>query len=230
MNTFPYAELEAKLGYTFHDKQLLITAFTHSSYASRHGGRDNERLEYLGDSVLQLVVTEWQYRGNERDSEGKMTAQRQKLVCRNALDSAVDALGIFPYLLFDGGDCNVGDKAKSSLFEAVTAAIYLDGGYARAKKFIEKHGNLFVLKESGNPKGELKEYLEKRGASLPKAEFEKKGKDNSPYFWCKLTAMGESAKGEGKTKKIAEAIASERLLWELSKKYGKAPAKPKKKK
>ena len=230
MSVFPYAKMEEILGYTFRNKELLKVAFTHSSYASRHGGRDNERLEYLGDSVLQLVVTEWQYRGNERNSEGKMTEQRQKLVCRNALDSAVDALGIFPYLLFEGSDCNVGDKAKSSLVEAVAAAIYLDGGYLYAKEFIEKHGNLFELKESGNPIGELKEFLEKRGETPPKVEFEKMGKDNSPYFWCTLSAMGESAKGEGKTKKVAEAIASERLLWELFKKYGKSPAKPKKKK
>lgn len=212
---FPYAEIEQRIGYVFQDKALLKTAFTHSSYAHRHGGKNNERLEYLGDSVLQLIVTEWQFLGDRQANEGKLTAERQKFVCKNALDSAVDGLGIFQYILSDGTENNIQGKAKSSLFEAVVAGIYLDGGYENAKKFVLTHGNLHRNIFATNSKGELKEYLEKRGLGEPRYEVKKTGKDNAPVFKATVFALGESADGQGRTKKQAEATAASRLLWEL---------------
>lgn len=214
---FPIEEIEQKLGYTFHNKKLLQQAFTHASYASRYGVPNNERLEYLGDAVLELIVTEWQYRKDRRATEGQLTAKRQKLVCKNALDSAIDGLDVWRYLLASGTEYNVRGKAKSSLFEAITAAIYLDGGYRQAKKFVLAHGNVQFDVQVGNPKGELKEFLEKRGLEEPIYRVEKTGKDNSPHFHCIVYALGESAKGEGKTKREAEATAAARLLWELEK-------------
>ena len=95
---FPYAEIERKIGYTFKNKALLKEAFTHSSYAHRYGGPNNERLEYLGDAVLQFAVTEWQYRKDKNATEGRMTASRQRLVCKDALDSAIDGLHVWEYL------------------------------------------------------------------------------------------------------------------------------------
>ena len=212
---FPVEQIEKKLGYTFRNKNLLKTAFTHVSYANRYGERSNERLEYLGDSVLQLVITEWQFREEPNASEGKLSSKRQNLVCKNALDSAVDGLGVWEHLLAVGTEYNVKGKAKSSLFEAIVAAIYLDGGYKAAKKFILEHGNVHYNVQEGNPKGELKEFLEKRGLEEPRYEVEKTGKDNAPHFHCTVSAMGESAKGEGRTKKEAESTAAARLLWEL---------------
>lgn len=212
---FPYAEIEQRIGYVFQDKALLKTAFTHSSYAHRHGGKNNERLEYLGDSVLQLIVTEWQFLGDRQANEGKLTAERQKFVCKNALDSAVDGLDIFQYMLSDGTENNIQGKAKSSLFEAVVAGIYLDGGYENAKKFVLTHGNLHRNIFATNSKGELKEYLEKRGLGEPRYEVNKTGKDNAPVFKATVFALGESADGQGRTKKEAEATAASRLLWEL---------------
>ena len=212
---FPYAEIEQRLGYAFKDKTLLKTAFTHASYSHRFGGENNERLEYLGDAVLQLIVTEWQYLGDANAAEGKLTAERQKLVCKDALDSATDALGIFDYILLDGTEHNIQGKAKSSLFEAVVAGIYLDGGYENAKNFVITHGNLRRNILQSNPKGELKEYLEKRGLGEPKYEVIKTGKDNAPVFKAKVTALGEEASGQGRTKKEAEAVSASRLLWEL---------------
>lgn len=213
----PVAEIERKLGYVFQDKSLLQEALTHSSYTNKHGGKNNERLEYLGDSVLQLVVTEWQYFRDQKANEGKMTAERQKLVCKNALDSAAEALELDKYLLKEGGERNVGSKTVSSIFEAVLAAIYLDGGYAAAKAFVLEHGNLRAVKEE-NPKGDLQEFLAKRGEKPPVYQTEKTGKDDAPIFHCTAFAMGESALGEGRTKKQAEATAAARLLWELEKK------------
>ena len=213
---FPYLEIENKIGYTFRDKALLKEAFTHSTYANAHGGKDNERLEYLGDAVLQLVVTEWQYARDEKASEGVLTSERQKLVCQNALDSAVDGLGIGKYLLVSGSKANIGQKTTSSLFETVVGAIYLDGGYAVAKAFVLAHGNLNLKKELQNPKGALQEFLQAKGEQPPDYSCEKSGKDNAPVFRCTVSALGEKAYGEGKSKKEAEQTAAARLLWELS--------------
>lgn len=216
--SFPYEEIEKKIGYVFHNKGLLKQAFTHSTYAHANRLESNERMEYLGDAVLELVVTEWQYRKDPTASEGKLSALRQKLVCRDALDSAVDGLDIWKYLLAVGTKYNVNGKAKSSLFEAITAAIYLDGGYRAAKKFILERGNIQFDVTASNPKGELKEYLEKRGLEEPRYEVTKWGKDNAPYFRCEVYAQGEVARGDGRTKKEAEATAAARLLWELQNK------------
>ena len=214
--TFPTTEIEKKLGYTFHDKQLLKEAFTHVSYANHYGEKSNERMEYLGDAVLQFAVTEWQYKQDAVANEGKLTSLRQKLVCRDALDSAIDGLGVWEYLLSFGTKYNINGKAKSSLFEAIIAAIYLDGGYEEARAFILERGNIHFDVIAGNPKGDLKEYLEKRGAKEPLYRVEQTGKDNDPVFHCTAYALGASAKGDGKTKKEAEATAAKRLLWELT--------------
>lgn len=227
---FPYAEIEKKLGYVFRDKALLKQAFTHSTYANAHGGKDNERMEYLGDSVLQLVVTEWQYEKDNR-TEGKLSDARQELVCREALDSAVDGLGVYDYLLSVGTKQNLGEKTKSNLFEAVTAAVYLDGGYEAAKTFIYAHGNLTLHGEhSQNYKGALQEFLQGRGEQPPRYELKKTGKDHAPMFECTAFALGEQAEGQGKNKREAESVAASRLLWELKQKYGEKGSPQKKRK
>lgn len=226
---FPTQEVEEKLGYTFHDKGLLKQAFTHSSYANIWGDTDNERMEYLGDAVLQLVVTEWQYQ-NDKRAEGKLSASRQHFVRREALDSLIDGLGVYDYLIFSGSKENLGDKTKSDLFEAIVGAIYLDGGYFPARKFILAHGNLSSEEEVQNHKGALQEWLQERGENPPQYRSIKTGKDHAPHFQCIVTAFGETAEGEGKTIKEAEAYAASRLLWELKKKYGEhAPNKKRKK-
>lgn len=231
MRDFPFAEIEKKLGYAFENKDLLVEAFTHSSYAHLHKTRNNERLEYLGDSVLELIVTEWQFLQNDEASEGEMTRSRQKLVCKDALDSAVDGLKIWEHLLTEGKSLyNVGDKAKSSLFEAVIAAIYLDGGYEKAKAFVLEHGNLHFDVQSGNPIGDLKEFLDKMGEREPEEQWQKTGADNFPLFHCVLTALGETARGDGKTKREAKATAATRLLFELQRKYPPKESKKSKRK
>ena len=107
-------ELEERIGYTFQDKSLLQEAFTHISYAHVYNAKSNERLEYLGDTVLQLIVTEWQYQQDKTANEGQLTRQRQKLVCKDALDSAVDGLGVWEYLLAVGTQYNIKGKAKAN--------------------------------------------------------------------------------------------------------------------
>lgn len=213
---FPYLEIEKTIGYTFRDKALLKEAFTHSTYANARGGKDNERLEYLGDAVLQLVVTEWQYKDDEKATEGELTRERQKLVCGDALDEAVESLNLQRYLLVGGGRANVGKKTVSSIFEAVTAAIYLDGGYEEAKKFILRYAVFKKEQPSKNPKGELQEWLQGRDKPRPVYTCQKEGKDNAPVFYCEATADGKIAHGTGSSKKQAEQAAAENLLQILS--------------
>ncbi len=215
--SFPFTEIENKIGYTFRDKALLKEAFTHSTYANVNGGKDNERMEYLGDAVLQLVVTEWQYLRDARAEEGRLTFERQKFVCEDALDEAVRDLGLQKYLLVSGGKANVGKKTVSSLFETVIAAIYLDGGYAPAKAFILTHGHLEVQVQPQNYKGALQEWLQSKGEQPPVYQTEKAGKDNAPSFSAIVRAMGKSAMGEGGSKKEAEQQAAKILLEKLTK-------------
>ena len=215
---FPYGLIEEKIDYVFKNKELIIEAFTHSTYANMHGGKDNERMEYLGDAVLQMVVTEWQYGRDQGANEGDLTRERQTLVCEDALYQAVLALDVKEYLRIVGSHANVGKKTVSSLFETIVAAIYLDGGYAEAKKFILKFG---ILKDGTNAceknsKGALQEFLQKRGEAAPIYTTTKTGKDNEPIFHASVTALGATAQGEGKSKRLAEQAAADKLLQALT--------------
>ena len=141
-----------------------------------------------------------------------MTRGRQKLVCEDALYNAVTKLGLEKYLRISGGKSNVGKKTVSSLYETALAAIYLDGGYENAKKFVFK--TLFDIQSAceDNAKGRLQEYLQSKGFELPVYESEKEGKDNAPVFTCKVSAQGKTAYGEGGNKRQAEQNAAKALL------------------
>lgn len=209
----PISEIEEKIGYEFKDKNLLRQAFVHSSYGRAKGFEDNERMEYLGDAILQMVVTEWQYFRDGSD-EGKMTSDRQKLVCEDTLLAEVHELGLEKYLLYTGKlSQNVGKKAVASLFETLVAAIYLDGGYEIVKRFILER---MSDRDTTNYKGVLQEFLQGKGESLPVYETVKYGMDNAPVYEATATALGLVGKGEGKNKKSAEQLAAKALLDKLS--------------
>lgn len=210
---FPVSEAEEKIGYVFKDKSLLIRAFTHSTYAHEHGGEDNERLEFLGDAVLQLVVSENLYGEKEKFSEGEMTSRRQQLVNGEALKEAVQNAGIYPLLRYSGSKGgNLGEKTISSLFESVIAAIYLDDekdGYENAKRFAER---FLDFSRRANYKGDLQEYLQSEGKSAPTyTVVEKSGAENKPVFLVKASAEGLCAEGKGGSKKAAEQEAAKKL-------------------
>ena len=153
-----YCAIEQTVGYTFRDKKLLLTAFTHSSLAKAEGERDNERLEFLGDAVLELVVTEMLFLSSRAD-EGKLTELRKQYVSQPALEQAEARLGLMQYLRYTGGENNIAGKTRSNLFEAVAGAIYLDGGLDAARKFLL--ANLVEI-ESENYKTLLQEYVRER--------------------------------------------------------------------
>ncbi len=219
MTNHELAEIEKKIGYRFREKGLLAEAFTHKTYAHLHGGNDNERVEFLGDTVLQFAITDYLYRKYPEKSEGELTRLRAKIVCEEALLVIVERMGLEGHLLLEGGKANVGKKTFSSLFETVTGAIYLDSGYEQAKTFIFQSGLIDTVENprEKDSKTLLQEYLQSLHEKPPKYACEKVGKDNAPTFYCEATVLGKTARGEGKSKKRAEQQAAERLLKLLQK-------------
>ncbi len=207
-------EAERALCYTFRDKRLLRAAFTHKSYANARGGEHNERLEFLGDAVLQLCVTERLYRECGED-EGTLTEDRKNYVSQTALTQAEARAGLMRFLRHSGGGENVGGKTSSNLFEAAVGAVYLDGGYEAAEAFVFR----FVFKtEDDNFKTKLQELAQERGGSLPYYETAKGEREN---FRCVVSALGERAQGEGRSKQAAENAAAKALYGTLIKRTGK---------
>ena len=149
---------EEALHYVFTDKSLLKTAFTHKSYSNAFGGADNERLEFLGDAVLEFLVSEMLYASNSGD-EGDLTEARQRLVSKAALSVSCERAGLLPYLRYSGGEENLKGKTASNLFESAIAAIYLDGGLPPVKEFLRTY-----LKESAvvNYRNLLNEFVQAR--------------------------------------------------------------------
>ena len=198
---------EGKLGYVFKDKQLLERCFTHSSYANAHGGESNERLEFLGDALLGFLVAEELY--GKGGSEGAMTAERIRLVAAQPLARAVRAAGLDAFLLHAG---NAGEKSVSSLFEALIAGIYLDGGMEPARAFVR--ANLPMAEErEPNYKGDLQEYLQ--GRAEARAVYEvvaSAGAPHAPTFTVRASACGLAAEGAGMSRRAAEKEAAKNLL------------------
>lgn len=207
-------ELENNLGYHFKDKALLKLCLTHKSWSNEHGGRNNERLEYFGDAILQFIVTEQQFFNG--GDEGAMTKQRQLVVSLEPLEEAARRLGLDQCLIYGGSENNVGKKTVSSLFECITAGIYLDGGMEAAKKFVLD--KLFYFQPSDvNYKGDLQEYLQGKGLPVPTYwEVGKSGTDHEPVYTVLVSAMGKTAKGCGKSKRAAEQSAAKNLLLQLT--------------
>ena len=130
-----YGFVEKIIGYEFGDKELLLNAFTHASFANEKAGeKNNERLEFLGDSVLGLVVSEYLYKLGEL-SEGKMTFKKQSIVSSKPLASVCYNLGIESELLL-GENVKITDNLRENLVESLIGAMYLDGGYEPCKNFI----------------------------------------------------------------------------------------------
>lgn len=204
-----FAEAEKTIGYTFRDRELLKTCFTHTSFANIGGGGHNERLEFLGDAVLELCVSEELYRRSGGD-EGKLTELRKQYVSRSALECAEKRAGLMRFLRYSGGLGNVSGKTASNLFEAVVAGIYLDGGMGEVKAFL----NRFLAEtQTENYKSLLQELVQKHPNSFP----EYKVREKSGKFYCTVSALGESAQGEGESKKAAETAAAQTLYHKLKK-------------
>lgn len=235
-------ECEEKLGYSFKDKTLLRLCFTHPSYAHEHGGvKNNERLEYFGDSILGFVTAEYLMQKFPDADEGLLTDYKQQLVSCEPLSKAIEKSGLYEFLMFGEGERKNSPEhhrsAKENLFEAIVAGIYLDGGLEEAKKFIKRtlfsKIPLVIANKNkvndGRPtdyKGKLQEHVQKYklGTLLYKVK-ERKGPDHEPLFTMAVTVNDkEIAFAQGRKKSDAEKEAA-RLALDKLEKARKKPAK-----
>ena len=222
---------ELKLGYVFRDPELLKLALTHPSVAHEQGAsmQTNQRLEFLGDAVLQLVLTRELYEKFPGFDEGPLTKARAKLVNRQTLAAHGAALNLGAHLTLSRGEETHGGRERPSAladaYEAVVGAIFLDGGFEAAREFIlrEFSGNLVnigAIPMMENPKGELQELLQAVSSEAPQySVLSATGPDHDRMFECTVSHAGvELARGRGKSKKAAESEAALAALVKLREK------------
>jgi len=221
------SELERELGYTFCDKHLLENALTHSSYANekwKNSLLSNERLEFLGDSVLGFVVAEYLYRTYPDHPEGDLTRMRAELVCETSLADAATQLALGEFLLLGHGEEQGGGRSRSSIIadavESVIAASYLDGGFDAARGII----NRLILKNAPREmqritdyKTALQELVQRRKNQVLSYQLlEESGPDHDKTFRVEVSLNGEViGTGEGSSKKRAEQSAAEAAISRL---------------
>ena len=204
------------LGYTFRDEALLRRALTHPSM----GKEDNQRLEFLGDAVLQYLMSDRLYRRHPGDREGALTHRRALLVCEASLSQIAEKLGIGEALVMDRGEEQTGGRTKPSVLcdamEAVLAAVYLDGGMDAARDVVERcwPGEDEVSRPMQDSKGQLQEVLQKNGGETPTYRIiGESGPPHAPVFEAAVYRGDELlATGTGKTKKQAEQAAAVKAL------------------
>lgn len=221
-------KFEKTIGYRFRNISLLTQAMTHSSYANEHGGNRrtcNERLEFLGDAVLELVSSEVIYANYPEMNEGQMTKFRASIVCEPALAEVARSLGIPDRLLLGKGEEAAGGRLRDSLtsdaLEALIGAIYLDGGFEPAERFV-KHFIMSGLEKRSlfkDSKTILQERMQEMGLGDPVYEVVSvTGPEHQLVFTVSLKA-GDHLKciAEGRNKKQAEQLAAEQMLTKLEK-------------
>lgn len=222
------AALQTRLGCKFHDENLLRLALTHPSIAHESGvaTAHNQRLEFLGDAVLQLVLTQKLYEQFAEFDEGVLTKARAKLVNRSTLAEHARALGLGAHLILSRGEEISGGRERASALadalESLLGAIFLDGGLDAAREFIlrEFAADFDMLAGSSgidNPKGELQELLQSRSPNAPEYQtISATGPDHDRVFECIVQHAGvELARGRGKSKKAAESDAALAALKKL---------------
>jgi len=216
---------QATLGFTFKDPDLLVLAFTHRSYVNEHkksADGHNERLEFLGDAVLELVVTEFLY-GNYEEPEGILTNWRSALVRTESIGAAAGKLNFESMLRLSRGEKRGSERARQQIlansFEAVIGAIYLDQGYDVAKKFITDHiiSTLEQILETGSwrdPKSYLQEVAQEKDGHTPVYKvLSEDGPDHDKIFTLGVFIGSQlRGSGTGSSKQSAQQKAAEEAL------------------
>lgn len=221
--------LEEKLGYTFRDSSLLENALTHSSCANESRGKlhSNERLEFLGDSILGMVVAEHLYRNHPDLPEGELTRTRAALVCEESLVEVAKELGLGDYLKLGKGEEAGGGRNRPSIradaVEAVLAAVYLDGGIGSARKIIQKYiltREVSSLSGIRDYKTALQELVQRESGQVLKYRLTgESGPDHDKRFFVEVDLNGAPVgNGEGHSKKEAEQMAAKAAIQKLRKK------------
>lgn len=234
MNTEEYQNFaREKLGFEFKDIDLLITALTHRSYVNEHKQSvkaHNERLEFLGDAVLELVTSDFLYR-NYDEPEGIMTAWRSALVRTESIGASGEELGYEPLVRLSKGEKHGSERAHAVIladcFEAVIGAIYLDQGYETARKFIAKHILVKIDKilEDGSwrdPKSYLQELAQHNDSATPTYKvIGEDGPDHNKTFTVGVyVAKQLKGTGVGHSKQEAEGAAAAEAVKSYLKKFG----------
>ncbi len=222
------SELERKIGYTFREKNLLIEALTHPSYpGDGHNVPDYERLEFLGDAVVELAVTRFLFEKFKEKDEGELTKMRAAIVNRDALAEDALKIGLGEYIILGEGEKRSGGKNRTSILscamEAVVGAVFVDAGYEKAeeivKKFIldEYEKKLSRIKDDKNFKGILQEYVQKKFHTLPIYSVVKEdGPPHQRTFEVEVRIKNKTmGKGKGKSLKEAERKAAQEALEKL---------------
>lgn len=220
--------LEQAIGYRFRNKKLLTQALTHSSYANEHRMDKlycNERLEFLGDAVLEVVSSDFLFHRFPEMPEGNLTKTRASMVCEPTLAYCAREISLGDYLLLGKGEDATGGRMRESVIsdalEAVIGAIYLDGGLANAKEFIHRfilndieHKQLFYDSKTILQEIVQAEFKDPLTYELIKEE----GPDHNKTFEvCARIGSWEIGRGAGRTKKAAEQLAAYRGICELKK-------------
>lgn len=230
-----------KLGFEFHDIKLLITALTHRSYVNEHkqSARDhNERLEFLGDAVLELVTSDFLYR-NFDEPEGTMTAWRSALVRTESIGAAGEELGYGPLVRLSKGEKHGSERAHAVIladcFEAVIGAIYLDQGYEAAREFVAKHIliKLDQIIEEGtwrDPKSYLQELAQHNDGSTPSYHvLDEDGPDHDKTFKVGVYVLRQlKGIGVGHSKQEAEGNAAAEAVKQYLKVHPELQIRPNK--
>ena len=218
--------LEEKLGYTFRDRKLLEAALYHSSYANEHRGsgiQSNERLEFLGDSVLGMVTADYLYRKHPHLPEGDLTRIRAALVCEESLHEVAQSLELGSYLKLGRGEESGGGRRRPSILadatESVFAAVYLDGGVEEARRIIhrvllDREREEVVEERRRDFKTELQELVQRTpGHVITYHLVQESGPDHCRVFTMEVRVDGEAVgRGEGRSKKSAEQAAARSAL------------------
>ncbi len=229
--TKKFLELEKKIGYKFENFDLLVNAMTHSSYATEHHisyTGNNERLEFLGDAVLEVTSSEFLFHKYPDLPEGKLTKKRASMVCEPTLALCAREIPLGDYLLLGKGEAATGGRKRDSIvsdaMEALIGAIYLDGGFANAKEFI----NRFVLKDIENKqlfydsKTTLQEIVQGQfEEDVRYVLVKEEGPDHNKSFYVEAI-LGEKVLGQGcgHTKKAAEQQAAYCAIKKLKREKG----------
>ena len=221
--------LKEKFDISFKNEALLMEAMTHSSYANEHKemkGIYNERIEFLGDAVLELTISDWLFRQFPHFQEGQLTKLRAQIVCEDSLSLLAKECSLNKYLLLGKGETLSGGREKPAIlcdvFEAFIGALYLDKGVNEVQRFL----NLVVIPKIKNGryelitdfKTELQEYLQQNGPVHIRYELVKEeGPSHDKIFTVQLIVDGKKYKtASGKTKKAAEQMAAKLTMEELT--------------
>lgn len=221
-----YARLESALGYQFADIRMLQTALTHPSYALQQHTKDNQRLEFLGDAVLELCVSRRIYHCHPEMKEGQLTRLRAMLVRESSLAQAAERFNLGAYLRLDHGEQVSGGREKPSILadamEAVIAAVYLDGGLDAASELIDRALVSYDAppQEGRDAKSMLQEYMQSRGETAP--HYEIVSEDGPPHartFTARALAKDGRVLGQGVG--VSKKRAEQEAAGEALRKFGK---------